>query len=909
MLLPASNRPSVANPEHDRIRALERREAHWRRWGPYLSARQWGTVREDYSPDGRAWDYFPFDMSHVRAYRWGEDGILGISDNHQRLCFAPTFWNERDRILKERFFGLNGNEGNHGEDVKEVWYYLDNVPSHAYMKALYKYPQSAFPYDELRSVNARSGRERPEFELFDTGVFDNGAYFDIVVEYAKNDVEDLFIRLSITNRGPARAPLHVLPTFWFRNEWSWRGGSAKPTIAQPDEARQVMFAEHATLGQRWMASDGRADELLFTENETNYERAFGVRSPRPFSKDSFHRYLIEKDAEAVNARKTGTKAAFHYRFEVDPGATETIRLRLVDHAHPELTDDQIDAICARRAEEADAFYHDVLPAATDEENRTIQRRSFAGLLWGKQWYNFVVRDWLKGDPLFPAPPASRLHGRNSSWTNLFNEDVISMPDTWEYPWYAAWDLAFHVVPFALIDSEFAKRQLVTLTRERYMHPNGQLPAYEWAFDDVNPPVHAWAAYRVYKIEAKRRGGVGDVKFLERVFQKLLLNFTWWVNRKDVAGRNVFQGGFLGLDNIGVFDRSAKLPTGGYLAQADGTSWMGVYSLNMLAIAIELARHDSVYEHLANKFFEHFLYIADAINAQRDDDAGLWDPQDEFYYDQLYLPDGERIPLKVRSGVGVIPIYAVETLDPDTLDRLPLLKERVDWFVANRPELAEQVARVDVGGMRERRLLAIVNPDRLRKILRRVFDEEEFLSPYGMRALSRYHRLHPYELTVEGTTFRVDYEPAESTSGLFGGNSNWRGPIWFPLNYLLIESLQKFHYYLGDGYKVEFPTGSGNMLTLWEISMQLSHRLIALFRRDQSGRRPFQRAHSLMHTDPRFTNHLLFHEYFNGDTGQGLGASHQTGWTGVVAKLIQQTSEYEAPIHPPVGRDFSVRVAR
>jgi len=909
MLLPASNRPSVANPEHDRIRALERREAHWRRWGPYLSARQWGTVREDYSADGCAWDYFPFDQAHLRTYRWGEDGILGISDNHQRLCFAPTFWNERDRILKERFFGLNGNEGNHGEDVKEVWYYLDNVPSHAYMKALYKYPQSAFPYDELRAVNARNGRDHPEFELFDTGVFDDGAYFDIVVEYAKNDVEDMLIRLTITNKGTAPAPLHVLPTFWFRNEWSWKGGSAKPSIAQPEETRQVMLAEHITLGQRWMASDGRATGVLFTENETNYERAFGVRSPRPFSKDGFHRYLIEKESGAINPRRTGTKAAFHYRFDIDPGATETIRVRLVDHARAEMRDEQFDAVFEQRAAEAGQFYHDILPNASDDEDRTIQRRAFAGLLWGKQWYNYVVRDWLKGDPLMPAPPPSRLHGRNSSWTNLFNEDVISMPDTWEYPWYAAWDLAFHVVPFALIDSEFAKRQLVTLTRERYMHPNGQLPAYEWAFGDVNPPVHAWAAYRVYKIEAKRRGGVGDLQFLERVFQKLLLNFTWWVNRKDVAGRNVFQGGFLGLDNIGVFDRSAKLPTGGYLAQADGTSWMGVYSLNMLAIAIELARHDSVYEHLANKFFEHFLYIADAINAQRDDDAGLWDSQDEFYYDQLYLPDGERIPLKVRSGVGVIPIYAVETLDPDTLDKLPLLKERVDWFIANRPELAEQVARVDVGGMRERRLLAIVNPDRLRRILRRVFDEDEFLSPYGMRALSRYHLLHPYELTVEGTTFRVDYEPAESTSGLFGGNSNWRGPIWFPLNYLLIESLQKFHYYLGDGYKVEFPTGSGNMLTLWEISMQLSHRLIALFRRGPAGRRPFQRAHSLMHDDPNFGDHLLFHEYFNGDTGQGLGAAHQTGWTGVVAKLIQQTSEYEAPAHPPVGRDFSVRVAR
>jgi hypothetical protein len=900
----------VANPERDRIRAIERREAHWRRWGPYLSARQWGTVREDYSADGNAWDYFPFDMAHLRAYRWGEDGILGISDNHQRLCFAPAFWNERDRLLKDRFFGLNGHEGNHGEDVKELWYYLDNLPSHAYMKALYKYPQRAYPFDELREVNARRGRQLPEFELIDTGVLDDSEYFDIVVEYAKNDVEDVLIRLTATNRGPSNAPLHVLPTFWFRNEWSWKGGSSKPAIAYADpSARRTMLAEHATLGQRWIASDGGALAGLFTENETNYERAFGGRSPRPYTKDAFARYLLEGEVGAVNPRGVGTKAAFHYRFDLAPAESATIRLRFVDHQAVEFERDWFDRVFANRIEEADEFYTALTPPACDDENRTIQRRAFAGLLWGKQFYNFVIRDWLKGDPLMPVPPASRLHGRNSAWPHLFNDDVISMPDTWEYPWYAAWDLAFHVIPFALVDSEFAKRQLVVLTRERYMHPNGQLPAYEWAFDDVNPPVHAWAAYRVYKIEAKQRGGVGDIKFLERVFQKLLLNFTWWVNRKDVAGRNIFQGGFLGLDNIGVFDRSAKLPTGGYLAQADGTSWMGVYSLNMLAIAIELARHDSVYEHLANKFFEHFLYIADAMNAQRLDDVGLWDPQDEFYYDQLYLPGGERIPLKVRSAVGIIPIYAVETLDPDTLDRLPVLKERVDWFIANRPELAENVAHLELGGMRERRLLAIVSPDRLRRILRRVFDESEFLSAFGIRALSKFHQLHPYELTVAGTTFRVDYEPAESTSGLFGGNSNWRGPIWFPTNYLFIESLQKFHYYLGDDFKIEFPTGSGNMLSLWEISLQLSHRLISLFRRNADGRRPFHRAHSLMEIDPHYSDYLLFHEFFNGDTGQGLGAAHQTGWTALVAKLIQQTAEYGAEHHPPVGRDFSVRIAR
>jgi hypothetical protein len=901
----------VSNPEAERIVATDRREAHWRRWGPYLSARQWGTVREDYSADGNAWDSFPFEQSHQRAYRWGEDGLLGISDNHQRLCFAPAFWNGRDRILKERLYGLNGHEGNHGEDVKETWFHLDNLPTHAYMKALYRYPQRPFPYDDLRAENARRGRDEPEYELVDTGVFADSAYFDIVVEYAKASTEDILIRLTITNCGAARAPLHVLPTVWFRNEWSWRAGVTKPVISDAGGSNVAVVTQHPTLGRRWLVSDGCAADVIYTENETNFERAFGVKNARPYVKDAFGRLLIENDISAVNPKRIGTKAAFHYVSIVEPGATETIRLRLTDKPSTLAIEPlAFDAIFERRIDEADRFYNELLPESVDAEARTIQRRAYAGLLWTKQFYHYVIRDWLKGDPLMPTPPPSRLHGRNSGWTHLYNDEILSMPDEWEYPWYASWDLAFHVIPLALIDPNFAKRQLVALTRERYMHPNGQLPAYEWAFDDVNPPVHAWAAYRIYKIEAKSHGGIGDLPFLERVFQKLLLNFTWWVNRKDVAGRNVFQGGFLGLDNIGIFDRSTKLPTGGYLAQADGTAWMAVYSLNMLAIAIELARHDPVYEHLANKFFEHFLYIADAMNAQRDEDVGLWDSQDEFYYDQLYLPTGERIPLKVRSGVGVIPIYAVETLDPDTLEKLPLLKARVEWFIANRPELAENVARIEIGGMRQRRLLAIVNPDRLRRILRRVFSEDEFLSPHGMRALSKFHEANPFVLNVGGTSFRVDYEPAESTNGLFGGNSNWRGPVWFPLNYLLIESLQKFHYYLGDDYKVEFPTGSGTMLTLWEISQELSRRLIGLFRADADGSRPFQRGDtSGVYGDPHWHEHLLFHEYFNGDTGQGLGASHQTGWTALVAKLIQQVAEYEAPVHPAVGRDFTVKATR
>ena len=897
----------MANPETERLRAIERREAHWRRWGPYLSARQWGTVREDYSADGNAWDYFPFEMSHVRAYRWGEDGILGISDNHQRLCFAPAFWNGHDRILKERLYGLNGHEGNHGEDAKEVWFHLDNLPSHAYMKALYKYPQAAFPYEDLKEENAKRGRDQPEYELADTGIFNDDAYFDIEIEYAKNTPEDILIRMTITNRGKERAPLHVLPTLWYRNEWSWRAGVTRPAISDAGQTNTALVSQHPALGRRWLISDGNAVTALFTENETDYERAFGVKNQKPYVKDAFGRFVINHDLNAVNPKRLGTKAAFQYVSVIEPGQSEVIRLRLTDTPGKlEINPVAFDEIIEERILEANQFYEELTPSSCDPQDRDIQRRAFAGLLWTKQYYNYVIRDWLKGDPLMPTPPKERLHGRNANWPHLYNDQVLSMPDEWEYPWYASWDLAFHVIPFALIDPDYAKHQLVALTRERYMHPNGQLPAYEWAFDDVNPPVHAWAAYRIYKIEAKRRGGVGDLPFLERVFQKLLLNFTWWVNRKDISGRNIFQGGFLGLDNIGVFDRSTKLPTGGYLAQADGTAWMGVYSLNMLAIAIELARHDPVYEHLANKFFEHFLYIADAINAQRDDDVGLWDPQDEYYYDQLYLPTGERIPLKVRSAVGMIPIFAVETLDPDTLEKLPLLKQRVEWFIANRPELAENVARIEIGGMRQRRLMAIVNPDRLRRILRRIFSEDEFLSPHGLRMLSKFHQANPFQLNVGGASFRVDYEPAESTSGLFGGNSNWRGPVWFPLNFLLIESLQKFHYYLGDDYKVEFPTGSGTMLTLWQIAQQLSHRLISLFRADENGVRPFQNAGTAIEHSAHFRDHILFHEYFNGDTGQGLGASHQTGWTALVAKLVQQTSEYEAPVHPAVGRDFTVK---
>ena len=876
------------NPERARIDAAARHAEHWRRWGPYLSDRQWGTVREDYSADGDAWSSFPFEMARLRAYRWGEDGILGISDNHQRLCFAPAFWNEHDEIIKERFYGLGGHQGNHGEDVKECWWYLDALPSHAYLKALYRYPQRAFPYALLREENARRGRDAREFELTDTGIFDGDAYFDIVVEYAKRGPEDVLVRVTATNRGPAAAPLHLIPQLWFRNEWSWKPGVPRPALR---EAGNVLIAEHATLGPRWIFSDGGESERLFTENDTDFERAFNVPSPSPYVKSGIDRAVRGEDRTGINPARTGTKAALHHRWAIEPGEGRTLRLRICDDPAASGVDAEFDATFELRAAEADRFYGALARAPLDTESALIQRRAFAGMIWSKQFYNYVVRDWLNGDELMPAPPAARKHGRNADWTHLYNDDVLSMPDTWEYPWYAAWDLAFHVIPFGMIDADFAKRQLTQLTREWYMHPNGQLPAYEWAFGDVNPPVHAWSALRLYRIEAKRNRGAGDFRFLERVFQKLLMNFTWWVNRKDVAGRNVFQGGFLGLDNVGPFDRDRPLPGGAVLAQSDGTSWMAVYALNMLAIALELSKHDTDYGDVASKFFEHFLIIAGAMNAERDDEVGLWDPVDEFYYDQVYLPGGERIPVKVRSVVGIVPIFAVETLAIQTLHRLPGFAKRLDWFCANRPDLAENVARLDVGGEHDRRLMAICSPDRLRRILRRVFDENEFLSPHGIRMLSRSHRDEPYVLRLGDEEFRCDYEPAESTTGLFGGNSNWRGPVWFPLNFLLIEALQKFHFYLGEGYMVEFPTGSGRMLTLWQISLELSRRLVGLFKPGSDGRRPFHGPNPLLHADPHWRDLLLFHEYFDGDTGEGLGASHQTGWTGLVAKLIDQLAVF------------------
>jgi hypothetical protein len=869
--------------EEIRIDEAARRDVHWRRWGPYLSERQWGTVREDYSANGTAWDFFPHDHARSRAYRWGEDGLGGICDNHQRLCFAIALWNGRDPILKERLFGLSGPEGNHGEDCKEYYFYLDSTPTHSYMKYLYKYPQSPYPYTRLLEEARRRGRAQPEFELLDTGVFDADRYFDVLVEYAKASLDDILIRITVRNRGPEPARLHLLPTLWYRNTWSWSHVARRPRLRDrtTSKALATIEAEHESLGLRWLHARG-APELLFTENETNLKRFPTRNVERLYVKDAFHEYLVQGRKQAVNPQRVGTKVAAYYPLDIEPGAETTVDLRLRDQPNADgVFGPEFEASFAQRIAEADEFYAKLLPAGMEADERNVCRQAFAGLLWGKQFYNYDVPTWLRGDPTEPPPPSERQQGRNHDWTHLYNEDVLSMPDKWEYPWYAAWDLAFHCVALALVDCDFAKRQLKLLLREWYMHPNGQIPAYEWAFGDVNPPVHAWAAWRIYKIE-ERHGERADHVFLEKIFHKLLLNFTWWVNRKDVTGNNIFQGGFLGLDNIGVFDRSSELPTGGFIEQSDGTSWMGLYCLNLLEIAMELGRINPSYEDVASKFFEHFMYIAHAMNT-----LGLWDEDDGFFYDVLRLPNGSVEPLKVRSMVGLIPLFAVGTVGEQDLERLPRFRSRLLWFVRNRPDICESVAKMNLLGPQNRRILSIVNTERLRRILRVMLDETEFLSPYGIRALSHYHRNHPYVLAVDGTEHRVQYEPAESSTGIFGGNSNWRGPIWFPLNFLIIESLQKYHYYYGDAFQVEFPTGSGNMLTLWEIARELSKRLASIFLRDSGGRRPLYGGTEKFQNDPHWRDLILFYEYFHGDNGAVLGASHQTGWTALVAKLLLQ----------------------
>ena len=884
--------------EERRLQDDRARKAYWRRWGSYLSERQWGTVREDYSPDGSAWDYFPHDHARSRAYRWGEDGIAGISDNHQRLCFAIALWNEQDPILKERMFGLTGSEGNHGEDVKEYYFFLDNTPTHAYMKCLYKYPQQAFPYTQLVEENRHRGKQEPEFELLDTGVFDNvgqspgGAapYFDVFVEYAKAAPEDILIQITVVNRGPEAKPLHLLPTLWFRNTWSWNGDSEKPLlkIFKSNGDLSIVEATHPRMSDYWLYC--HTANLLFTENETNVERLYQAENSSPYVKDAFHQYLIDDRKAAVNPNLTGTKFAAHHKLLVQPGETQTIRLRLTDSS--QVTDPfgaEFEQTFRDRISEANEFYHRITPFPMPKDERNIQRQAFAGMLWSKQFYLYVIEDWLKGDPAMLTPPDSRQSVRNADWVHLHVDDVLSMPDTWEYPWFAAWDLAFHVVPLAMIDPDFAKRQLERLTREWYMHPNGQLPAYEWQLSDVNPPVHAWAAWQVYQIEQKFYGHA-DKQFLERVFQKLLLNFTWWVNRKDAEGKNIFQGGFLGMDNIGVFDRSAPLPTGGDLEQADGTSWMAMFCINMLTIALELAKDEVIYEDIASKFFEHFLRIAAAMDGMGKDAVALWDEEDGFYYDALRFPDGHHFPMKVRSLVGLVPLFAVGTLEPEILEKLAGFRKRTEWFIQNRPDLTAGIACMHSEGIHQRRLLALTDRHKLPRILQRLLDETEFLSPYGIRSVSKIHVEQPFIMSVNDEEYRVDYEPAESTNNLFGGNSNWRGPIWFPMNYLIIEALHRYHSYLGDDYMIECPTGSGIRMTLKQVAINLGKRLGRIFQQDDNGHRPVYCNVETFQTNPHWQNLLTFNEYFNGDNGGGLGASHQTGWTGLIAELIHQCSE-------------------
>jgi mannosylglycerate hydrolase MGH1-like protein len=892
---------SLINAERLRLRESRERVKHWKRWGPYLSERAWGTVREDYSPNGEAWAYFPHDHARSRAYRWNEDGLAGISDRHQVLCFAIALWNEQDPILKERLFGLTGPEGNHGEDVKEYYFYFDSTPTHSYMKFLYKYPQAAFPYQQLVEENARRGKDQPEFELLDTGVFDSDRYFDVFVEYAKADFEDICIRIRLANRASETAQVRVLPTMWFRNTWSW-DNSERPLIEAVSRKR-AFVAESPHLGSPYALYFEGSPELLFAENDTNYTRLFGVGNSSPYVKDAFHEYIIGDKKDSVNPALRGTKAALHYSLKIAGREEATIKLRLARNEGdrksftPDPFGQGFEAAFADRIREADEFYDSVIPAGLDADTRNILRQAYAGLLWSKQYYHFVVRDWLAGDPAMPPPAAGRKSGRNSTWPHLYNEDIISMPDKWEYPWYAAWDLAFHSVALARVDPDFAKEQLVLMLREWYMHPSGQIPAYEWAFGDVNPPVHAWAALAVYEIEKEQNGGKGDVQFLERVFHKLMLNFTWWVNRKDAEGQNVFQGGFLGLDNIGVFDRSAVLPSGGHIEQSDGTSWMAMYCLDMFGIAFELARyepvsHDRVYGDVASKFWEHFVYIARAMNHMGEDGLSLWNEEDGFFYDALHLPDDTHVPLRVRSLVGLIPMYAVRTLEPDLLDAMPGFKRRLEWFIQNRPDLTTNMACMKTPGMKERRLFAIPDQAQLKRILKVMLDEEEFLSPHGVRSVSRYHRSHPYVFDWGGQRHEVGYDPGEGTSRLFGGNSNWRGPVWMPVNFLLVESLRRFHQFYGDSLTVECPTGSGRFMNLSQVADDICRRLLSLFQRGETGHRPIYGEAEKFQRDPHWRDYIQFHEYFHGDSGAGVGASHQTGWSALVTALATRSSEPE-----------------
>ncbi len=864
-------------------------------WGPYLSERQWGTVREDYSSNGDAWNYFPHDHARSRAYRWGEDGLAGISDEKQRLCFALALWNGQDPILKERLFGLTNGEGNHGEDVKEYYYYLDAAPDHAYLKMLYKYPQSAYPYTQLLNENRSRGLEDNEYELIDTGVFDQNRYWDVFVEYFKAAPDDILARITIHNRGSEPAELHLLPQLWFRNTWSWNSPSAKPEIIA---AQSTVVANHPDLGTYHLYADGHAD-LLFSENETNVSRLYGAQS-EGYYKDAFHEYVVHGNRAAVNPLLRGTKACVHLRERVDGGGSASFRLRLSKREHT-APFARFDHIAAVRKSECDNFYAGI-QAGMEQDERLVQRQAFAGMIWNKQYYNYDVRRWLAGDSSAPPPPAERHFGRNSSWQHVNCGAVFSMPDKWEYPWFASWDLAFHAVTFSLIDPEFAKQQLIELLYVWYLHPNGELPAYEWNFSDANPPVHGWAAWRVFELDRKYRrkqnpDDPGDLVFLEQVFQKLLLNFTWWVNQKDLHGRDLFQGGFLGLDNIGVFNRDATLPNGAFLSQSDGTSWMAMYTLAMMRIAIELAQHNQVYDDMATKFFEHFLYIAGAMTDMGGRGVGLWNEEDSFYYDVLNLPNGQTVPLRVRSMVGLIPLFAVETLDPELLQKIPVFTSRMDWFLTHRPDLAKLVSHWFVAGKGDRNLLSLLRGHRMKALLARMLDPNEFFSDYGIRSVSRYHLAHPYTLWAEGRALTVDYEPSESRSRLFGGNSNWRGPIWFPANFLIIESLQKFHYYYGDDFKVECPTGSGVFITIDQVAAELTKRLTKIFLKNDEGLRQVNALYPRFQTDENFRDYVPFYEFFDGDTARGAGASHQTGWTGIVAKLLEPRAGYEGALKP------------
>ncbi len=872
--------------EEIRLEEDARREKNWERWGPYLSERQWATVREDYSPYGGCWDYLPHDHARSRAYRWGEDGLLGITDRRCRLCFALALWNGRDPILKERLFGLTGSEGNHGEDVKESYFYLDSTPTHSYMRALYKYPQAEFPYSRLIDENRQRGLQSTEFELADAGVFDGNRYFDVFAEYAKNSPNDILIRITIYNRGPEAARLHLLPTLWFRNTWSWGPifdeVTAKPSLTLVRAG--LVRAEHSELGEYQFAyKDGHP---LFTENETNARRLFGVQNGCRYVKDTFHEYVVHGRTDAVSPNGTGTKFSPYFVLSIDAGGSETIRLRLsATEEAPAESFNGFDEILNRRKQESDEFYDSKIPSTIPKDGREVARQGYAGLLWSKQFYHYVIRQWLSGDSAQPPPDSRRQQGRNSEWLHLFNRDIISMPDKWEYPWFAAWDLAFHMIPMARVDPDFAKQQLLLFLREWYMHPNGQIPAYEFAFGDVNPPVHAWSAWRVYKMTGAR--GERDRAFLESVFQKLLINFTWWVNRKDLEGNNLFAGGFLGLDNIGVFDRSHPLPTGGFLQQADGTAWMGFYCLTMLSMALELAEADPVYEDMASKFFEHFIAISDAMNSLGG--TGLWDEQDGFYYDRLKV-DGQQIPLRTRSLVGLIPLIAVEVIETSQIEKMPGFKKRMEWFLGYRADLKPLITYGEPCSHFCHRMLAIPTQERLKRALRYMLDENEFLSPYGLRSVSRFHRESPYVFHAGNQEHRVEYVPGEGTSYLFGGNSNWRGPIWFPINYLIIEALERYHHFYGDKFKIECPVGSGKMLTLQEVSQELSRRLSSIFLPNEEGVRPFHGNDTRFARDPHWRDLVLFHEYFHGDTGRGLGASHQTGWTALSVKLLEHADE-------------------